>query len=78
MYLIDGYVPVISNRPISNRVCASDGREQSNARESDFARIIALHLQGLTDDLFIGKAIETEWKATLEELLKKKKLHLAR
>lgn len=49
-----------------------DGKEQWNARKSDLARFIDLHNQGLIDYLFIGKTIETEWKATLEQLLKKK------
>lgn len=46
-----------------------DGKEQWNSRKSDLARFIDLHNQGIIDYLFIGKTIETEWQATLEQLI---------
>lgn len=49
-----------------------DGKQQWHTRKSDLARFIDLHNQGLIDQLFIGRTIETEWESILTTLLKAK------
>jgi transcriptional regulator with XRE-family HTH domain len=46
-----------------------DGRDQWSVRQSDLNRFIDLLNQGLIDYLFVGSMVETEWRATLKELI---------
>lgn len=46
-----------------------DGKDQWGARESDLKRMIDLFHQGIIDHLFIGRDVETDWRATLLTLL---------
>ena len=48
-----------------------DGKEQWTARKSDLSRFLDLLNQGLIDHLFVGKDIETDWKPSLTQMLKK-------
>ena len=46
-----------------------DGREQWSYRKSDLYRFIDLLNQGIIDQLFIGKEVETHWEPALSEML---------
>jgi hypothetical protein len=46
-----------------------DGKEQWSHRQSDMRRFIDLFHQGLIDDLFVGREVETDWRETLSKLL---------
>lgn len=46
-----------------------DGKEQWFHRQSDMKRFIDLFHQGLIDNLFVGRDVETEWRGTLSTLV---------
>ena len=46
-----------------------DGKTQWLARKSDLSRFVDLMNQGLIDHLIIGKEIETDWEATLTQMI---------
>jgi len=50
-----------------------DGKDQWSTRKSDFNRFLDLLNQGLIDRLFVGSAIETDWRSTLYQLLTENK-----
>ena len=48
-----------------------DGKEQWSSRKSDLTRFIDLFHQGLIDQLFVGREVETDWPTFLEACLAK-------
>ena len=46
-----------------------DGKEQWLKRKSDLARFLDLLNQGLIDQIFIGRSVETNWKPALSKIL---------
>ena len=46
-----------------------DGKEQWSYRKSDLYQFIDLLNQGIIDQLFIGKEVETHWEPALSEML---------
>lgn len=45
-----------------------DGKDQWFARQSDFRRFIDLAFQGLIDELYVGRDVETVWSQRIEGL----------
>lgn len=58
-----------SGTPRVQHIVFLDGNDQWASRKSDLKRFIDLFHQGLVDHLFIGRDVETEWKALLNSLL---------
>ena len=52
-----------------HHVVLLDGKEQWQVRKSDLTRFVDLYCQGIIDELFIGKEIESEWRGFLERVL---------
>jgi hypothetical protein len=46
-----------------------DGKEQWSHRQSDLKRFIDLFHQGIIDNLFVGRDVETDWRRVLTSLL---------
>jgi hypothetical protein len=45
-----------------------DGKDQWASRASDLKRFIDLFHQGIIDNLFVGREVETEWEELLRSL----------
>jgi hypothetical protein len=50
-----------------------DGKEQWACRRSDLLRFCDLFYQGIIDQLFIGREVETDWKPYLVQTIKSSK-----